>query len=226
MKTKHEKMNVGPRTVRGFSLGEVLLSIAVLTVGILPILGALVSALNTSLDSQETVIASGLAQEGAELVLNVRDNGVLATGDAFAGFYQLVPGTLWIDNVRCRISLSDSNGSSGVLDDPSSAHQIGCSAGPIPPNYFDLTPDVSGVYRHMNTPGKFKRRIYLDLSPGFFFNKLVPGATLESYDVVSAVYWGTYGDTPTNVNTIANLLANCRAAKECVYTKVKLTPWK
>lgn len=223
MKTKHTK------TLKGFSLGEVLLSIAVLTVGILPMLGALVGALNTSLDSQETVIASGLAQEGAELVLNIRDNAILGGHDPFDAFYQLVPGQLWLDNNRCRISLADSNGVNGALDDPSSAHQIDCGSfggGPLPPNYFDLTPDGNGVYKHMDVPGKFERRIYLDLSPGFFFNKAIPNTSIESYDVVSAVYWGTYGDTATNVNTKANLLANCTAAKGCVYTRVKLAPWK
>lgn len=223
MRTKHKK------TLKGFSLGEVLLSIAVLTVGILPILGALVGALNTSLDSQETVIASGLAQEGAELVLNVRDNAILHGYDPFDAFYQLVAGQVWVDNNRCRISLTDSNGLNEVLDDPSSAHQIDCGSfggGALPPNYFDLTPDANGVYKHMDTPGKFERRIYLDLSPGFFFNNSVPGSSLESYDVVSAVYWGAYGDTATNVDTKANLLANCTVAKGCVYTMVKLAPWR
>ena len=223
MRTKNKK------TLKGFSLGEVLLSIAVLTVGILPILGALVGALNTSLDSQETVIASGLAQEGAELVVNVRDNTILGSSPAFDAFYQLAVGTLWIDNNRCRISLSDSNGVNDVLDEPSRSHQIDCLppfGGPVPPNYFDLTLDGNGVYRHMDAPGKFKRRIYLDLSPGLFFNINVPNTKIEKYDVVSAVYWGTYGDVPANVDTMANLLANCTAAKGCVYTRVRLAPWK
>lgn len=43
--------NMHKKSLKGFSLGEVILAVAVLTVGLLPILGAMSGALNTSLGS-------------------------------------------------------------------------------------------------------------------------------------------------------------------------------
>ena len=185
------------KTLKGFSLGEVLLSIAVLTAGILPMLGALVGALNTSLDSQEIVIASGLAQEGAELVLNVRDNGVLAASDAFVAFQ---PG-----NRTCRIDYNDA-----VLSNPA-VNDIDCSSPGADGTYYDLLV-LGGLYAHDSNAGtsaKFKRRIFINYTAG-------PGRAA----VVSAVYWGSYVPTAANVNT------DCTSLNMCVRTSVTLLPWK
>lgn len=68
-------------TRKGFSLAEVLLSIAVMTVGILPILASISRSFEVSLSNRDFVTASGLAQEGVELVKNMKDNGgALPTG--------------------------------------------------------------------------------------------------------------------------------------------------
>lgn len=192
MRTKNKK------TLKGFSLGEVLLSIAVLTVGILPMLGALVGALNTSLDGQETVIASGLAQEGAELVLNVRDNGVLAANDAFAAFQ---PG-----NRTCRIDYDDI-----VLANPL-VNDIDCSSPGFDSTFYDLLVP-SGLYAHdsnVGTSGKFKRKIFINYTVGP--NKAT---------VVSAVYW-----SPSYIPTAADVGTDCVSSRMCVRTSVTLLPWK
>lgn len=186
------------KTMKGFSLGEVLLSIAVLTVGLLPMLGALIGALNTSLDSQETVIASGLAQEGAELVLNVRDNGVLSIDDAFAAFQ---PG-----NRTCRIDYDDV-----VLSNPA-VNNIDCGPSGGDATFYDLLVP-SGAYFHdsnATTSGKFKRKIFINYTPA-----------MNRATVISAVYWsGSYVPTPANVE------ADCVSSNMCVRTSVTLLPWK
>lgn len=186
------------KTLKGFSLGEVLLSVTVLTVGILPLLAALAVALNTSLDGQETVIASGLAQEGAELVLNVRDNGVLSINDAFSAFS---PG-----NRTCRIDYDDA-----VLADPQTL-DIDCGPAGGDSTYYDLVLSSGGAYTHDNNPttaGKFKRKVFINYTPG-----------LSKAIVRSAVYWGSYVPTAASVDT------NCTSSNMCVRTSVTLFAWK
>lgn len=181
---------------KGFSLGEVLLSLAVLTAGIVPILGALMGALNTSLESRDTIIGAGLAQEGVELVVNVKDNGVLSSANsAFVGFPNGAQ--------TCRIDINDP-----VLSDPVT-NQIECGGGGIP-YYFDLSiliPDK--VYAHDNTQGKFKRKIFIFLPPG-----------REEASVTSAVYWGAYDPSQSTVDT------DCTALNDCVRAQTVLRPWK
>jgi len=63
------------KKLNGFSLGEVMLSAVVLVVGILPIIKELNTAFHTSFDNRDSISASELAQEGIELVKNVKANG-------------------------------------------------------------------------------------------------------------------------------------------------------
>ncbi len=181
---------------KGFSLGEVLLSLAVLTAGIVPILGALLGALTTSLKNQDTIIAAGLAQEGIELVVNVRDNGVLSSASsAFVGFPN--------GNQTCRIDIN-----ALALSDPVT-NQIECGGGGIQ-YYFDLSVEPSNkVYVHDNAQGKFKRKIFIFLPPG-----------RDEAFVTSAVYWGAYDPTHSTVDT------DCTALNDCVRAQTVLRPWK
>lgn len=61
----------------GFSLLELVIAIFILTVGITGALRLIVSTIQNSIDTRNGAIASGLAQEGAELVRNIRDNNML-----------------------------------------------------------------------------------------------------------------------------------------------------
>lgn len=67
---------------KGFSLLEVLSAIFVLSVGIVGVLSLITSSIRDSIDSRNHIIASELAQEGVELVRNVRDNNFFS-GSAF-----------------------------------------------------------------------------------------------------------------------------------------------
>lgn len=169
------------KTLKGFSLGEVVLSIAVLTVGLLPILGAMTGAFNTSRDSQESVIAAGLAQEGVELVQNVKDNGVLASNDAFVAFSS--------GNRTCRIDYNDA-----ALTTPAT-NDIDCTAAGGDVTFYDLI--LSGdFYIHDSNAGtveKFKRKVFIDYNVG-----------QQTASVVSAVYWGTHVPSDESTCTTAN----------------------
>ncbi len=68
---------------KGFSIAEVIISLFVITVGLITILGLVASSIRESAASRNQIIASGLAQEGFELVRNVRDNNLLSEPDDF-----------------------------------------------------------------------------------------------------------------------------------------------
>lgn len=72
--------------LRGFSLIESLLSIFVMSVGLMTIVAVIGGSLRSSYDTQDTIIAAELAQEGVELVRNVRDNDFVAGNDGFSDF--------------------------------------------------------------------------------------------------------------------------------------------
>ena len=57
----------------GFTLIEVLVALAILTVAISPLLVTAVSSLRVSALIQNNLIASNLAQEGIEIIRNIRD---------------------------------------------------------------------------------------------------------------------------------------------------------
>lgn len=66
----------------GFSLVEVLVSLLILSFGIVGISALMVKNIKTSVDAKNQVIGSELAQEGIELVRNLKDNGTtLSFGD-------------------------------------------------------------------------------------------------------------------------------------------------
>lgn len=71
---------------KGFSFGETLLAVFVLSVGLLSVVKLFEVSINQSLVIRDAMIASELAQEGAELVRNVRDNDFAAGGTGFASF--------------------------------------------------------------------------------------------------------------------------------------------
>lgn len=170
---------------KGFSLGEVLLSLAVLTAGILPILAALTSALNTSIESRDAIIGAGLAQEGVELVTNVKDYGMKFKGNAFIGFS---PG-----NRTCRIDMNAPS-----LADPG-ADQIECGNG-LDFNLSLLSPYQ--MYAHDDMEGKFKRKVFIGYTPG-----------QDSASVKSAVYWGAYDPNHSDVDANCTALNECALAQ-------------
>ncbi|HWQ60097.1 MAG TPA: hypothetical protein VN420_03040 [Candidatus Fimivivens sp.] len=158
-------MRKNRKTTRGFTIGEVVLSIGVLVVGILPIFAAMNGGLKATMKARDIVIASGLAQEGVELVKNVKDNRTLIGQSP----------TTWLPNGagpwnNCRIDSADA-----VLT-PGSGSRITCGA------TYDLAPSAStGLFAHTGSTGRFKRRMLLSYD-----------TTTGVIDCVSAAYWGTY----------------------------------
>jgi Tfp pilus assembly protein PilV len=193
------------KTRRAFSLPEVILSIFVLLAGILPVFGALNGGMADSLKSQELVIASELAQEGTELVQNVRDNSFASNGTGFETFTA---------SINCRLDYIDStnNGNNkNVFTDPKGEihnSKIDCAGGGQ--NRFDLTLNGAGFYSHSDAAGKFKREIFLV--------EVTSGVKWMAYSVV---YWGSTG--PTTVAELTSL--PCNAFNKCIYAQTELSKW-
>ncbi len=74
------------KTQRGFSFTEVMISLFVLSIGFLGVIGLATKTLQGSFAQRDAAIASLLAQEGIELVFNIRDTNIQAgNSDVFDG---------------------------------------------------------------------------------------------------------------------------------------------
>jgi len=188
--------------LRGFSLGEVILAGFVLTVGLLAISALMAKSLKYSFESRDAIIAVLLAQEGAELTRNVRDNDFAIGNDGFNSSDGFVP-----SDKHCRISYDEA------------PYKMDCVSGNgnIPKNnlnryYLEYT---SGLYKHTGSSGRFSRYIYVD------YDDAKKEATIKSF-----VYWGAKvsSDVPSDIES--GVTVSCTVANKCVYTEVFLTSWK
>ncbi|TAK95033.1 hypothetical protein EPO05_05250 [Patescibacteria group bacterium] len=76
------------KTKQGFTIYETMIAAFVLVVGIVAALGLIGSSIRQSQKNRDFIIGSGLAQEGIELVRNLRDNDLVNSrpfGDSITG---------------------------------------------------------------------------------------------------------------------------------------------
>lgn len=141
------------KTSRGFSFGETLLAAFVLSVGLLSVVKVFQVSLSQSLFLRDATIASQLAQEGVELVRNVRDNNFIGGGTGFASFSS---------NRHCYIAVNTPTlncfGSQGATANYNLAYQ-------------------SGQYVSTATSSRFRRYVYIEYSGSG------PEATVKSFVV-------------------------------------------
>jgi type II secretory pathway pseudopilin PulG len=146
---------------RGFTVLEVIIAIFVITVGIVGILGLVTWTISSSTYSSDKLVAAYLAQEGIEIVRNIRDTnwleGAANWDDGFTvGNYYEVD-----------------------YDDPD---LVNC---PLPCDYgssgtnLDFLKINSGFYNYsLGSDTKFKRRITISNGP-----------IVESFNVEVGVFW-------------------------------------
>lgn len=193
---------------RAFTIPEVLLSAFLLTAGILTVMSLFLSSHRNSVDTRNLIIAAGLAQEGAEVIRNVRDNNLA---------YRLAN---WTSGDNCQ-------GSTNGNCDPYRFFPNGANARCIV-NYDTILPSgncggginsllgfAGGSYQHgAATTTRFYRLIKIDRPPG---DPLVRR-------VQSFVSWKSGGPGATlNGN---GAVGNCTLATQCVYTELLLSAWK
>ncbi|MEP7162589.1 MAG: hypothetical protein ABI747_02395 [Candidatus Moraniibacteriota bacterium] len=177
-------------------MGEAILAGAVLTIGMFSVIGLITFSYRTTGDTQDLIIASELAQEGVELVRNVRDNNLVyreknkagACASSTAGLCDPFNGFDSGGNIRCSIDYD------GPFDcaNPNPALQL-----------------TGGFYQHTGTTGRYYR-VIKTISSGLGID--------TRYRVQSFVTWQDPGN---NLNP-----AWCTTFNKCVYTELFLTAWK
>jgi len=79
------KKNFKKNRQKGFSLVEVLLVVFILSTALTVFIQVISKSIVHSIESQDSIIAAGLAQEGVELVKNIRDNNWAKKETVFDG---------------------------------------------------------------------------------------------------------------------------------------------
>lgn len=125
---------------RGFSFGETLLAVFVLSIGLLTVVKLFQLSINQSIFLRDATIASALAQEGIELVRNVRDNDFVEGGTGFADFSS---------NRHCYVAVDDAD--------------LNCFSSQSGTSRYTLVYQ-GGQYVSTSGTGKFRRYIYIDYS--------------------------------------------------------------
>ncbi|MDD2766584.1 MAG: hypothetical protein PHH40_02325 [Candidatus Moranbacteria bacterium] len=190
------------RLTRGFLLPEVILALFVLSMGILTVVSLIANSLRESIESRNIITATLLAQEGAELIRNVRDNGfVQDQTDVFAHFSK--------DNTEPHYYIDYDDQYNDNLNHDTTIN---------PETKYSLQTNNDGFFLH-NANGKFYRYIYIN------FTDSTVGS--ESADVTSFVYWG-YNQTGMfqAANGNNGNITDCTMLKKCVYTKITLNNWR
>lgn len=212
-----EQKTVSPfsKKLRAFSLGEVLIAAFVLTTGILAVVGLITFSYRNSVDTQDLIIASELAQEGVEVVRNVRDNSIV---------YRLYN---WTTGPNCQASTTGSCDPFGnTIPNGVTLCRMGYRAVvvncPIPLVTTGLVPDVFGFsYAHQGGTRRYWRLLKI--------NKIGIGndATVR---VQSFVTWQDPTLLPngglTDLVNLDQAITNCTIFNKCVYTELLLTAWK
>lgn len=185
---------------KAFSTGEVILAMFVLSVGLLATMALVSKSLKHSFISRDIIIASELAQEGIELVRNVRDNDFARGNNGFGSFDKNLP--------YCRIDYDDSSSS---LDCKNASQSPGNPSGE---SRYALQYQ-GGMYAHTGgTRERFSRALYIDYDDS--------GSATDAHALVrSFVYWGDASPPPNSGDS-----DGCTQSRSCVFTELYLTSWK
>lgn len=163
---------------KAFFLIEVLLAVFLVLVGFLTIISLASSGLKESMDSRDQIIAGLLAQEGAEVVRNIRDNNWANGRISFKNLPD--------NKDNCPIDMNDDNSIDG--SDCKNNSDLGSD---------DFILEYSGGYYVKNTAAttdtKFRRKVD--------FNKVGSGID-QKLIVTSMVAWGGSFKSVSNCSTV------------------------
>lgn len=180
----------------GFSIAEVLIASAVITVGILATLNLLYSSRNTERGNRDFIVAAQLAQEGVEIVRNVRDNNFASGG---GGYVDISSATNTGSQPHCTVDLGGATYATGArLYD--CRNTIAALAGALSATSVTLNGIVYTRYVNVN---------YVAATPGA--------------EAVAFVYWGGLWSPSNNVTTMK---ATCNRQSKCAYSEANLLGWK
>jgi type IV pilus modification protein PilV len=121
---------------RGFSLLEVVISMAVLTVGLVSLLGVFGLAMASTQTSQQDMIAKQLANEALESIVTARNTSQVSC----AQFQNIANGGIFLNGAN-PIYLAGADGIVGTADDAAAGEQTLTEPGPD--GIFGTADDVS-----------------------------------------------------------------------------------
>ncbi len=210
--------------MRGFSIAEVLVAMFILLVGIIDVIYLTGRGVTETNDSTRAVIGTMLAQEGAELMRNVRDNNVTRTDCGNGGrsrckaFEQLFPS----------INHSVSAGYCTV-DWEFSGNPMKCSGASGGNSGAIFLNADTGLYSHvqgantMATP--FSRRVYVEyaMSDGSPADATSLSGDQLIANITSVVMFGKM--TFEEIGAIENVESWCKIGQGCSFAQTRLTSW-
>jgi Tfp pilus assembly protein PilV len=178
MRTQNNNRKKNGGRLSGFSLLECMLAIFLVSSGIMAATLLVSKSLRDELDSRDQLVASMLAQEGVEIVRNIRDNNWMAGKDSFT----------YISTGNCRVAVPYTYMADG-------GSNVTCGYGAtISASYKLYKHPTGGFYNHSSSPGeatKYYRQV-----------KIADNGN-DTYTVTSTVVWKNSGnfDSGTNCNT-------------------------
>jgi type II secretory pathway pseudopilin PulG len=211
---KKEKKHRRCFRMRAFSIVEVMISSAVIAVGLTAILQLLASSLASSFRETDAIVAIGLAQEGLEYAYNVRDNNIVNGRPSFptSGAFKF-PGTAGRD--FCGPSFTNPG---FVL----SGASRNCFANATNSEHrYSLNLFMGTFYGFENAITHFARVVSINLD-----DVTNPG----NAEITSIVWWGQSNVRPAGVfpgpSADSIDVSRCTRANQCVYVRAVLADWK
>ncbi len=204
---------------KGFSIGEVMVAMFILLVGIVDAIFLTVRSVEGLHDSRDAVIATLLAQEGVELVRNVRDNNVTqdCPGDQRCTAFDEQYGFLSVTGAPISWCTID-------YDTDTDDSHLDCSGASRDDRLYlnnerELYDHGGGSGTYLDT--ELRRRIYVeyDTSDNLPLNASTPVDQITA-NVTSVVVFGE-ADFPDS----GNIETECMIARGCVYAQTRLTSW-
>ncbi len=217
---------------------EVMTAMFVVSVGLVTVIKIFSSGFINSATDRDRIVAAGLAQEGLEIVKNIRDNSLAIPGNfGFEKFYDFVDHNgLPFDPYRnlCGLDYMDVQlAQTASFDNSNNGASRNCfdSNSNNPARKYSLLPQSGGPdvgfmrdsYNADPPPAKWARAVYIDYQN----NNTETNYSDDSADVTSIVWWSGSASWP-DVFSSGNPtnLSNCTAATKCVYAKMHLDAWK
>ena len=145
----------------GFTLLEVIAAIFLITVGIIGSYSLITQTISSSTFSKDKLIAAYLAQEGIEIVRNIRDTNWLER-------ISLDPANLWDEGLTNCSGVCDGTTGNGCMVDYNHSYSPADPYHPVLPQYTGdvLNIDSNGFYSYSTvlpfTPTKFKRKVVIN----------------------------------------------------------------